>query len=175
MKSTLQFFIMVAALTALIGCGGSSEPSNGAKDAAPAPANEQSSQSAATGANGGESAGARDDTADAAVATYVNGVRDGKLEEAISVLVPDAPGTERLISMKEGWDRAAAEGAPIGAALAMIAGEIDALTYEKVSDDGAFATFRFTKPTSDQPWEIQAIKTPEGWRVTPPPTGLPQN
>ena len=62
-----------------------------------------------------------------------------------------------------------------GAALAMIAGEIDALTYEKVSDDGAFATFRFSKPTSDESWEIQAVKTPEGWRVTPPPTGLPQN
>lgn len=172
---TLMILMLAAAALALGACGGGeTEGDNGDSGATPEAAQPagDSSQPEET-----EEVGltVRDDTADAAMETYLEGIKHGKLDVAIAVLVPDAPGTEKLYQMKEGWEKAAAEGAPIAMAQAVLAGEIGALTFEKISDDGAFATFQFSKPTSDETWDIQAIKTPEGWRITPPESGLPQN
>jgi len=171
-------------LTVLVGCGGGgASESSTAKDGATA------EKSAATGAidkatsespaveSAIQSAPAelvsRSDTADAAIETYLEGVKQGKLDIALTVLHPDSPGANALNKMMVGWDKAKADGAPVEMAIAFIAGEVDALTYEKISDDGSFATFRFTSPTKENSWEIEAIKTPDGWRIKPPDSGLP--
>ncbi len=183
MKTAIHILKLTTALAAamtLSACGGSETPENDSATETAAPSSAPSSTSKAPQESApppaAQPAGltVKDDTADEALETYIEGVKQGKLDVAIAVLVPDAPGTEKLYQMKEGWDRAAEAGAPIAMAQAALAGEIGALSYEKVSDDGAFATFQFSKPTSDKTWDIQAIKTPEGWRITPPPSGLPQ-
>lgn len=187
MKTAIHMLVWTAAfiaLTSLAACGGSgdaadesdgngsSETSSSAETSTPA---ETASEAPPADEEADKGLTVQDDTAEAALRTYLEGIKQGQLEVAIAVLVPDAPGTEKLYQMKEGWDMAAAEGAPVAMAQAVLAGEIRALSYEKISDDGAFATFRFSKPTAEATWDIQAIKTPEGWRITPPDSGLPQN
>lgn len=174
----ILFTTIAVAVSTLTGCGGAKKDSS--KDqtspaAAPStPAKTTENAPAATPNKEDAEATFHDETADAAIETYLNGIKTGNLDLSIAVLVPDTPGMAELVKMKVGWDKAAASGAPIEMAKAVMAGEIDALKYQKISDDGAFATFRFTKPTSDTPWEIQVIKTPEGWRVKPPDSGMPQ-
>lgn len=173
--------ILLSVLVFTVGCGGSKNPESApAVDASTAPSAAEATSDVSTPEGDAQSSGElaiRDSTADAALETYIAGVRDGKLDIAIAVLLSDAPGTGKLLEIAEGMKRAAED--PQGrASLPMMfslwAGEINALKYEKISDDGAFATFRFTKPTQETPWEIEAIKTPEGWRIRPPDSGLPQ-
>ena len=117
----------------------------------------------------------RDDTALAAIETWIAGVKTGQIDAALAVVDPKSKGAAQLAKLKAGWNRAKQAGAPIALARAALAGEIDALTYHQISDDGKSAVFRFSKPTKpDQPWEVRAVRTPEGWRVIPPDSGMPQ-
>jgi hypothetical protein len=184
--SSAAAIFAVTAMSALSGCGGggaskteSAAEHDGAaagksaassatdKATAEAPAVESAIQSAPA------ELVSRSDTSDAAMDTYLDGVKQGKLDIALTVLHPDSPGANALNKMMVGWEKAKADGAPVEMAIALIGGEVDALTYEKISDDGSFATFRFTSPTKEQSWEIEAIKTPDGWRIKPPDSGLP--
>jgi hypothetical protein len=178
----------MTAVTGLSGCGGggasktesaaehdgvaageSAASSATDKATSEAPAVESAIQSASAPAE----LVSRSDTSDAAMDTYLDGVKQGKLDIALTVLHPDSPGANALNKMMVGWEKAKADGAPVEMAIALIGGEVDALTYEKISDDGSFATFRFTSPTKENSWEIEAIKTPDGWRIKPPDSGLP--
>lgn len=181
MRHSFSLAATLCAVTTLIGCGGAKNETPADHDDAPS-VKSAVTNTAETGQSGSPAAKAasesaelqvRDDTADAAMETYLEGVKQGKLEIALAVLHPDSPGANALTKIMKGWKQAEADGAPVAMAIALMAGEIDALSYEKTADDGSFATFRFTDPSRAEPWEIEAIKTSDGWRIKPPDSGLP--
>lgn len=186
---------LLLAAVMLASCGGSSEPEAAntpeapavpaEKSPSPAPPAEpasratpdQASASAVPAAKAPASnvVEVRDDTPEAAIETWVNALRAFDFDAAIAVLDPDSAGTKFLQNTKAGYERAVSDPAvPIALMQTAIAGEIQNLSWEMSGIDGESATFRFTSKAKADPWEIRVVRTPDGWRVIPPPNGLPQ-
>jgi len=119
----------------------------------------------------------RNSTPEEAIDTWLAGVRAGQLDVALAVLDPASPGAATLGGVRDGIDRAKSD--PTGASMlstvrGLWADEIAALTYDMIAIDADSATFRFSSPTKPEPWEVTVIRTPDGWRIQPPDTGMPQ-
>ncbi len=117
----------------------------------------------------------RDDTPEAAIETWVSALQVFDFDAALAVLDPETRGAEMLRTTKAGYERAITDPAvPVALMQTAIAGEIQNLSWEMSAIDGESATFRFSSPSKADPWEIRVVRTPDGWRVIPPPNGLPQ-
>lgn len=182
--------VTLAAIT-LAACGGSnSETENPAPAPAPesaarpqsppAPAPAPQPQPAETAAPAQEAPAkpaveVRDDTPEAAIETWVSALRVFDFDAALAVLDPESRGAEMLRTTKAGYERAISDPAvPVALMQTAIAGEIQNLSWEMSAIDGESATFRFSSKSKTEPWEIRVVRTPDGWRVIPPPNGLPQ-
>ncbi len=185
---------LALSIAALASCGGSSpEPEAAGPPAAPSsptgqveavkPPVEPASQAKpaptppapAAAAQTSSRVEVRDDSPEAAIETWVNALRAFDFDAAIAVLDPESRGAEMLRSTKAGYERAISDPAlPIALMQTAIAGELQNLTWEMSAIDGESATFRFSSKAKAEPWEIRVVSTPDGWRVIPPPNGLPQ-
>lgn len=172
---------LVALALAPVSCGGHADeaPADEAPAAhTPAPTEAAPNEAPAQEPRPAAPVQVRDDTPEAAVETWLAAIAAADLDSALAVLDPESPGAVALRQTRDGLEKAKADPAAatlMGAIGARWAEEIGALTYEMTTLAGDTATFRFSSPDKTDPWEITVKKTPDGWRVIPPPdTGLPQ-
>jgi len=166
---------LLAAALGLVGlsaCGGGENGQNDGAGAETA-ADTQSSPAIEPAAPAETEPEATDETAEGALVTYVERCKIGDIDAALEVCAEGAPGTEKLREMGEGFEKARAEGAPVDMAIGLLAGEIEQVSWEKISDDGETAVFELSSPQKNDPWTIEVVRTADGWRVKPPPGGMP--
>jgi len=184
--SVLSAALLSASL--LTGCGQSeAEPEAGPGAASPTPppaGGEETSAidqaradaRAATEAAGDQDplANLSDDTAQAAMESYLTALGAGDFLRAAEFTHPDAPGTQKLIQTGEGF-RAAMEDPEVQAMglQGLLTQGISEATFETLEEGETRVTFEVTVP-GKPPVVMDAVKLDEGWRVVPPDsTGLP--
>jgi len=115
----------------------------------------------------------RDDSAEAALATYMDRLAAGDLLGAVEVCDPASPGTAELQTRAANIVSASQETGMSPETLIgfLIEGVADT-TREETSRSDERVAFRRTPPNKPAK-EIVVIRTPDGWRVQPPASGLP--
>jgi len=113
------------------------------------------------------------DTAEDALASFMNLLIAGELAEAVELCAPDAPGRAELARTAAGLQRAVEDGGMDRSTIVtMLTGDLKTITWEKVSEEADRAVFRLSSPTREDR-DIEVVRTDGDWLVVPPPNGVP--
>ncbi|TVQ33261.1 MAG: hypothetical protein EA376_02680 [Phycisphaeraceae bacterium] len=114
------------------------------------------------------------DTADDAIASFMNLLIAGELDAAVELCVPDSSGRAELARTAAGLDRAVEEGGMDRSTIVtMLTGDLKTITWEKTSEEDGRAVFRLSSPTHENRGDIEVVRTNGDWLVVPPPGGVP--
>ena len=179
--------MMLTVPALLIGCGGSSEPESNAgadtlgmtsghseQSAAIDQARQDAQAATAAAGNMDPLASLGDATAEEALTSYLTACAAGELIRAAEFCHPDAPGTQKLISTGEGFERASADPSVAGMDIrGWLTQGLDQATHALLEEGDDRFAFEVTVP-GKAPTRIEVTLLDGTWKVIPPDaSGLP--